>query len=163
MKTISLQGKDYATVKDRLKQFREDCPNGLIETSPTIQADGQIMFKARVLKDKSKPESSEATGHSLGKDQGQKAFEKLETIAVGRALALLGYAQDGEIASGEEMEEFHAYQDELRKKRLAELEATLNKAKTMAALKKAWASIPSEFRTDLEAIKDSLKKKYESS
>lgn len=102
---------DYAYVADRLKQFREDCPNGLIETSPTIREDGQLMFTARILKDKKKPESAEATGHALGKNSGAKAFEKLETQAVGRALALLGYLASGEIASADEMQDFYEYRD----------------------------------------------------
>ena len=35
-----------------------------------------------------------------------KSFEKLESIAVGRALAFAGFSADGEIASFEEMEEY---------------------------------------------------------
>lgn len=83
--------KAYAQVKDRLKEFRTDCPNGLVETTPTI-TDTHIIFKARILKDKSDPASAEATGHSMGEVKGDKGkvFEKQETIAVGRALALLG-------------------------------------------------------------------------
>lgn len=112
VKTKKVGGNaDYAYVADRLKVFREDCPNGLIETSPTIREDGQIMFTARVLKDKNKPESAEATGHALGKAGGAKAFEKIETQAVGRALALLGYLASGEIASAEEMQDFYEYRD----------------------------------------------------
>jgi hypothetical protein len=59
------------------------CPNGLIETTPTILADGKLMFKARILKDKANPNSGEGVGHSMGKmTEEPKAFEKLETIAV---------------------------------------------------------------------------------
>ncbi len=109
--TVDLKGKDYATVPARLKMFREDCPNGLIETSPDIKDDGTIIFTARVLKDKAKMhESGEATGHAFGKATGDKAFEKLETVAIGRALAILGYLASGEVASAEEMEEFIEYQ-----------------------------------------------------
>lgn len=112
VKTTKIQGEiDYAKVPDRIKEFREDCPNGLIETEPTIQDDGQILFKARVLKDKARPESGEGTGHALGNSKGDKAFEKLETIAIGRALAILGYLASGEVASSEEMDEFYAYRE----------------------------------------------------
>lgn len=110
--TMDLKGNAYAKVAERLKVFREDCPNGLIETKPIIQEDGQILFTARILKDKANQNSAEGTGHSLGKNTGAKAFEKLETIAVGRALAMLGYMASGEIASNEEMEEFYAYREE---------------------------------------------------
>lgn len=160
--TIKLQGKDYAQVKDRLKQFREDCPNGKIETTPTIQEDGKVLFKAYILKDKSDPNSADATGHALGENKGAKAFEKLESIAVGRALALLGYAQDGEIASGEEMEEFIAFQEEKKKKAHEEIEQKLKAVTSMTELQNVWASLNAEHRKEFAKLKDELKKKYES-
>ncbi len=132
-------GADYAKVPARLKLFREDCPNGLIETTPTIQPDGQIIFKARVLKDKSKPDSAEATGHALGENKGAKAFEKLETIAIGRALAILGYLASGEIASSEEMEEFHEYQQT----KVAEAIEALNDCKDIETLKATFIGLGS--------------------
>ena len=111
-KTINLQGKEYATVPERLRLFREANPNGLIETIPEMQENGSLIFKARVLKDKAKPESGEATGHSMGKLDKEKSFEKLETISIGRALAILGYLAAGEIASSEEMEAFNEYKEQ---------------------------------------------------
>ena len=94
--TMDLKGNDYAKVVERVKEFRKDNPNGLIETTPTIDGN-MIVFKARVVKDKAQESSAEATGHAYGENKGAKAFEKLETIATGRALAFLGYAADGEI------------------------------------------------------------------
>jgi len=102
-------GAMYAKVSSRLKKFRADNPRALIETTPIPQANGMIMFKARIVKDKAETDSAEATGHALQTKSGLKDFEKLETIAVGRALALLGYGADGEIASSEEMEEFEDF------------------------------------------------------
>lgn len=132
VKTMDLKGKDYAQVKDRVQEFRTLNPNGLIETTPTIQTDGQIMFKARVLKDKSEPSSAEATGHAFGKNEGAKAFEKLESIAVGRALALLGYGTDGAIASSEEMEEFERSQ---QSKKTQELLRQIDEIKDIETLR----------------------------
>lgn len=134
VKTIKYQGRDYAQVSDRLKVFREECPNGLIETEPIIQDDGQILFKARILKDKNRPESGEATGHALGKDEKTKSFEKLETVAVGRALALLGYMASGEIASSDEMAEFMAYKEE----KINDVIDTFKAAETIEDLKRAF-------------------------
>lgn len=111
IKTINLKGNEYAQVSDRIKAFREENPNGLIETSPQLDDENRIMFTARIVKNKEKPESAEATGHALGENKGAKAFEKLETIAVGRALAMLGYMGSGEVASSEEMQEFYEYKD----------------------------------------------------
>lgn len=132
-KTMSLSGNDYAKVPERLKLFREDCPNGLIETKPEIKDDGVIIFTARVLKDKRKPDSAEATGHAMGKTGQAKAFEKLETIAIGRALAILGYLASGEIASAEEMQDFLEYQDQKIENAIDELKSakTLDELKTV--------------------------------
>lgn len=102
---------DYAKVVDRINEFRSDNPRGLIETDPRIEGK-MLIFKAHILKDKSDSNSAEATGHAYAEiDNSEKQFEKLETIAVGRALALLGYAAGGEVASFEEMEEFQSYKD----------------------------------------------------
>ena len=128
--------KAYAQVKDRIKEFRTDCPNGLIETTPTI-TDTQVIFKARIIKDKSNPASAEATGHSMTDVKGDKAkaFEKQETIAVGRALALLGYASDGEIASSEEMEEFLSQKELLHQEKMEELREQIEAIETVNGLK----------------------------
>ena len=127
-------GIDYAKVSERIKEFRGDCPNGLIETTPTIDGN-MVMFKARVLKDKAKPESAEATGHAIGENKGAKAFEKLESIAVGRALALLGYMASGEIASSEEMEEFQEYVEDKKQEALLNFQAEVSAIKDLEALR----------------------------
>lgn len=113
LKTIDLKGKAYATVPTRIKEFREVCPNGLISTDyKFIENDTKVAFRTRILKDKSDETSGEGTGTSFGplKDakgnEIPKAFEKLETISIGRALAILGFMASGEVASFEEMEDF---------------------------------------------------------
>ena len=158
-KTIQLQGKAYAQVKDRLQEFRTANPNGLIETSPTIQPDGQILFKARILKDKSDTTSAEATGHALGENKGQKAFEKLETIAVGRALALLGYASDGEIASSDEMEEFMEYRRTKFEAMIFDAKEKIESCTFLDELKKVWAGLPVEAKNELADLKEKMKVK----
>jgi len=111
--TVKIQGgAQYAKVSDRLKEFRSENPRASITTTPIPQDSGMVLFKAYILKDKADEHSADATGHALQIKAGTKDFEKLETVAVGRALALLGYGADGEIASSEEMEEFERFQDE---------------------------------------------------
>jgi hypothetical protein len=157
--TINLSGKNYAQVKDRIKEFRTDCPNGLIETTPTV-SDTQIIFKARILKDKSNPASAEATGHSMGeigaKDKKgnsiEKIFEKQESIAVGRALALLGYASDGEIASSEEMEEFLADKQEKLAELIFEITSQVGSCDTLEDLTKLWATLSGELRVNQTVV-----------
>ena len=134
--TINLKGNDYATVPQRLKQFRQDNPRSIVETKPEFMPDGTVVFSARIVKDKADESSAEATGHSYGKLGESKAFEKLETIATGRALALLGYLNNGQVATTEEMEEFESYKaeqfesvmDEIKKaKKREEFTEILNK------------------------------------
>jgi len=157
-KTIAFgQVKKYARVADRLMEFRTANPNALIETTPTIQSDGQILFRARILKDKANESSGEATGHALGENKGTKAFEKLETIAVGRALALLGYAADGEIATSEEMEEFEAFKKNKLDELVLAMTEKLDGVKTLDELKAVWVDMPIEAKTILSAKKDEIK------
>jgi hypothetical protein len=161
--TINLSGKQYAQVKDRIKEFRSDNPRGLIETTPTFTEDG-IMFKARIVKDKSDPASAEASGHSFAKakvNEKEKQFEKQESIAVGRALVLLGYASDGEIASGEEMEEFLEYQEEKRAEAIMEVTECIGQCATLDELKEVWSPLSGEMKTHALQAKEAKKKELE--
>ena len=97
--TINLQGSKYAKVKDRIKAFHESGKGGSISTSCREFLKG-VLFSAIVdHNDKTYP------GHAYGSVSTPKALEKLETIAVGRALAFAGFLADGEIATYEEMED----------------------------------------------------------
>lgn len=135
LETIKLSGKAYALVPTRIKAFREDCPNGLIETKPTYLNDGKVAFEARILKDKSNLNSGEGTGHSMGDLKDAKAFEKLETIAIGRALAILGYMSSGDVASFEEMEEFLSFKENARQQKIQEVQERLDSIKTLEELR----------------------------
>lgn len=104
--------KDYALVPARIKEFREDNPRGSIETEPTYNADGSITFKATIIRDQSDEYSARATGNARYNEselKKPKSFEKLETVATGRALAILGYLNDGQVATTEEMQEFEQF------------------------------------------------------
>ncbi len=156
IKTINLKGNEYAQVKERIKAFREDTTKGSIDTGVTINPDGTMIMKATIVHDVSDEGSKRATGQAFGKVGGQKEFEKLETIAVGRALAFLGYSKDGEISSSEEMEEYIASKIEKQKEDgLKQMKA----CKTEEDLKKVWASIPGEIKGALEETKNELKAK----
>lgn len=113
--TISYQGKDYATVPARLKEFRESNPRASITTTPMYQEDGSLIFKAEIVQDKADENSATATGHArytADEIKRVKAFEKLETVSIGRALAILGYLNDGQIATTEEMDEFEQFKSD---------------------------------------------------
>ena len=110
--SIKFGDKDYALVPDRLKIFRQENPRGDVDTNPTYNADGSITFKAVITKDRADANSAKASGTARYTERElakPKQFEKLETISVGRALANLGYLNDGQIATSEEMEDFEEY------------------------------------------------------
>lgn len=99
-KTMSLQGQDYAKVSSRLAEYHKAEKEPAIETS--YQFDNGYLITTATVHAK----GGTFTGHSFGKVDKVKAFEKLETVAVGRALAFAGFLADGEIASYEEMEDY---------------------------------------------------------
>ena len=158
IKTIKLQDKDYAQVKERVKAFREDTTKGSIDTESKQLDDGTMVLKATVIMDMSDEGSKKASGSAFGKVGGQKAYEKLETIAVGRALAFLGYLADGEVASSDEMEEFLAHKEEKKEEAIVELK----KCKTVEELRGMFISLGT-LMSDKEIVKakDDMKIKLE--
>ena len=134
VKTTKIGNFDYSLVPDRLKQFREDNPRASIETKPTFNEDGSVYFSAKIVSDKTNVGSPEATGtafYTKEELKKTKSFEKLETISVGRALALLGYLNSGQVATTEEMSEFNEYKEQ----KLDEAIALLNDCDTLDKLK----------------------------
>lgn len=162
-KTISI---NYAKVVDRLNVFRSDYPRSKILTqSKTV--DGVITFKAFIWKDKDDllevlkqgvdKEAIYYTADSEGTAQkevnkSEKNFEKLETIAVGRALALLGYSVSGEIASTEEMEEFEDYKAQKYQEDVEQAIELLNGAATIEDLRKVFVSLERKIREEPTVI-----------
>jgi hypothetical protein len=106
-KGITVQGgKKYTQVVTRVEAFRREFGFSYgIDTDILFPADGGAVVKAKVLSDQ---------GHLIGSGMAytsniskEKCLEKLETTAVGRALASCGlaggeYASDDEIKSYEE-------------------------------------------------------------
>ena len=105
LKTIKLQGKDYITVDTRISYFNENYPNGSIKTEVKF-IDSTVYFRAVVTPDVTVPDRT-FIGHSFGQIEKEKAFEKLETVAVGRGLAFMGIGIVEGIASADEMKRFN--------------------------------------------------------
>ena len=104
MEKIQIQGKDYITVNERVKEFRKLHPQGQILTQVMANADGQVMFQAKVIVDG----VLVANGHAYEKEGSSfinktSYIENCETSAVGRALGLFGIGIDTSIASAEEV------------------------------------------------------------
>ena len=101
-------GKLYTRVVDRLTAFKGRFPVGidsvLIHTEIHTLTDSYVVFKATI----SKGDTILATGHGFNAIAKEKAFEKAETVAVGRALAFFDpqYGGESELASQEEMEKY---------------------------------------------------------
>lgn len=102
LKTINLKGREYVQVDTRVEYFNQTYPNGSITTSYTRQDGAGYIFVAKVTPDTSKPERF-FIGHSYGEVGREKAMEKLETVAVGRALAFMGIGIVEGIASADEI------------------------------------------------------------
>lgn len=161
--SVKFGDKDYALVPERLKAFREANPRASVSTEPSYQVDGSLIFKATIITDLSDDTSSRATGHarySTNELSKPKSFEKLETVATGRALANLGYLNDGQIATSEEMEEFENYQAEKHQAILSASKA-LQDSKTIKDLAKSWNSLPATLKAELKTIKDECKNRLE--
>jgi len=109
-KPIKLQGgKLYSKVVDRLHAFRQDHPalNGWsIKTEVWTMSDNYVVFKAMII---NQDGEVLAIGHGFNGIAKDKAFEKAETVAVGRALAFFDpkYGGDYELASADEIEKFN--------------------------------------------------------
>lgn len=159
--TINYQGKDYATVPARLKEFRSMNPRASISTVPKFLDDGGLMFQATIIADRADDSSATATGtamYTASEMSGKKQFEKLETISIGRALAVLGYLNNGEVATGEEMAEFEDYKEDKKATAKSLAIESLEASKTIEELKLTFIGL-GEFMTDQDvvAVKDAMK------
>ena len=104
MKSVDIKGKQYIMVNERIKEFRKQHPNGQILTQIMANADGQIMFQAKIIVDG----VLVATGHAKEVEGSTfinktSALENSETSAVGRALGMYGIGIDTSLASADEV------------------------------------------------------------
>lgn len=158
-KTIVLQGKNYVQVAERVRAIHEKRKDSFdITTKYTITESGNVVFIATLfIRVKGIESPLVFTGHSFGKLGGAKAFEKLETVAVGRALAFAGYHGDGDIASADEMQNF---EQEIDYEKIEEAQLALSDAKTLDELQKIYTKFEKGVKGNKSVIelKDKLKK-----
>lgn len=118
-KAVSIKGKQYVLVSDRVLYFNENYPNGSITTELLSAPDSsRVVVKATVhlLPNESTSERI-FTGHSqtvVGEGMVNKtaALENAETSAVGRALAMMGIGVIESIASVDEIRKAVASTDD---------------------------------------------------
>jgi hypothetical protein len=112
----------------------------LIDLMKAGVTDRDILRSSADANGTAKSNGAIATNTRAGKVAKEKDFEKLESIALGRALANLGYLASGEIASFEEMEAFEEFREHQRQEEVQGAVESLQAAKTMDELKKAFVA-----------------------
>lgn len=166
-------GADYAKVAERLKLFRTEWAKSKHESAYEVDVDGSLVFTVWLWKDKTDlidlmkagvtdkevlRSSADANGNAKGSVGGkEKDFEKLESVALGRALANLGYLASGEIASFEEMEEFEAFREKQRQEELQDAIKSLETAGSLDELKKRFVATKMMEVPEIVAAKDKRK------
>lgn len=166
--TTKLGNKDYASVAQRIKEFRADHPNSKILSREITLENGDVIFKAYIWRDRDTYisgdlDSADSDGMAKAPAKSfekEKQFEKLQTIAIGRALAILGYLASGEIASFEEMEEFLRDKEEKRQAYIQEQVELFDHAKSIDELKELWATT-NKVEPAIIAAKDKRKAELE--
>lgn len=164
---------DYAKVTDRLEAFRTNHPNSKILTSYKNE-NNKVVFKAFLWRDKTEVIQSLANGISkeliyLTADAeataqktitNDKDFEKLETMAIGRALSNLGYSSTGKIAESM-VSELDQYKDELYQDSVDSVIDRLQNCKTLDELKSNYQALKPVLRLDktIKVITEEIKKK----
>ncbi len=120
--TISIHGKDYATVAHRLAIARRNLGSDLDIVTKVIHLDNEkAVVQADIFLDGKHISSGLAEElRSASRINQTSALENAETSAVGRALAFLGIIND-QIASAEEVSLAIEQQDKELQKALAEL------------------------------------------
>lgn len=141
--------KDYVPVHKRVQKAHEENNKLSIQTEHQLLWDNDtVVFKALI-----ETEKWLFAWTSFWSIKRDKALEKLETVAVWRALAFAGYETQSWLASQEEMERFSNNNKEQEKPQFDE-NSFINIQKAMA-----------EWKIDLDiSFKDLLslaKKKYE--
>lgn len=107
-KAISIKGKSYILVADRVLFFNENYKNGSIESKLVSPVDSQtIIVKAVVTPDVTNPSRRFVAYSQAVIGQGMvnttSALENAETSAIGRALGFMGIGVIESIASADEM------------------------------------------------------------
>ena len=104
LKTIVVKNKKYIMVNERVKAFRQICPEGQIVTEIlSIDAD-TVTIKASVIIDGITVATGTAFEERTASNINKTSYvENCETSAVGRALGFLGIGIDDSMGSADEV------------------------------------------------------------
>lgn len=115
--TIPVKGKNYVMVNERVKAFRQICPNGAITTEIISLVEGVVTMKTSISIDGNVVSTGYAQEKETSSYINKTSFiENCETSAVGRALGFLGIGVDDSMASADELVNAITQQDTLKSK-----------------------------------------------
>lgn len=103
--TMTIKGKQYVMVKDRVSAFRREFPDWSIVTEVVYHDDTQIVIKATITDDVGRIMATGLAREEEGSTNINRTshVENCETSAIGRALALLGIGIDDSFGSADEV------------------------------------------------------------
>jgi hypothetical protein len=118
MKTISIKGKEYVPVTERVKEFRKQYPDFKLITEIVHYDDNSVIMVAKIY---DKDGNVVANGHAQEDRNASNInktsyVENCETSAVGRAIGMLGIGIDASMASAEEVANAVDRQETLKQK-----------------------------------------------
>lgn len=118
IKYTDIKGKAYAEVHERVKGFRQEFPEWVIDTNIVFELSdpNQITMKTVILDEEG---STRATGHAMevkgdGFINKTSHVENCETSAIGRALGNLGIGIEQAFASADEVKSAVKKQEEIK-------------------------------------------------
>ena len=118
MRTISIKGKNYVPVTERVKEFHEKYPDFTVITDIISLDETSVLMKATVYDPDGK---IVAVGHAQEDRNASNInktsyVENCETSAIGRALGMFGIGIDDSMASADEVANAIERQEALKKK-----------------------------------------------
>ncbi|MBQ1294783.1 MAG: hypothetical protein IIY21_12145 [Clostridiales bacterium] len=118
MRTISIKGKEYVPVTERVKEFRRQYPDFKLITEIVHYDDNSVIMVAKIYDQDGK---MVANGHAQEDRNASNInktsyVENCETSAVGRAIGMLGIGIDASMASAEEVANAVDRQETLKQK-----------------------------------------------
>lgn len=106
MQTISIKGKEYIQVAERVKAFRQNFKDWALISEIIEMKDDSIMFKASIINPEGVVKATGYAKETLKKNAQINAtsmVENCETSAWGRALGNFGIGVDKDICTAEDM------------------------------------------------------------
>ena len=118
MRTISIKGKNYVPVTERVKEFHEKYPDFTVLTEIISLDETSVLMKATVYDPDGK---ILAVGHAQEDRNASNInktsyVENCETSAIGRALGMFGIGIDDSMASADEVANAIDRQEALKQK-----------------------------------------------